>query len=147
MKRRHGFILAAALAAIVLMAVLITGILFAAGQETRTTRHAVLEQQVLAYAELVAGRAVASFDAATMSGAVQGDVSSFTPPRDDPLESTVFITKLDSALFLIVAEGRSAAADALRLRRRVGIIVRSVRGSFDAERVVRIDEQSWTALY
>lgn len=147
MNRRPAFALAAALAAIVLIAVLVTGVLFATGQESRATRYAILDQQAFAYAELAASRAIASFNTATMADAGAGDVTAYMPPRDDRLESTVFITKLDSALFFIVAEGRVAAADASRLRRRVGIVVRSTRDSSGIERVVRISEQAWAALY
>ncbi|MEJ7759485.1 MAG: hypothetical protein WKF55_07805 [Gemmatimonadaceae bacterium] len=147
MTRKPGFALAAALAAIVLIAVLITSVLFAAGQETRASRSSVLDQQIFAYAELAASRAVSSFNPATMSDASAGYVSIYRLPRDDLMESTVFITKLDSALFLIVAESRSGAADAIRLRRRVGINVRATRDSLGVERVVPIDNLSWTALY
>jgi len=147
MREQHGFALAAALAAIVLIAVLITGILFSAGQESRATRHAILDQQAFAYAELAASRAIASLNPATFAGASGGDAVTFTPPRDEPLESTVIITKLDTALVLVVAEGRIAAADAVRLRRRVAIVVRFTRDSTGTERVARIAENAWSALY
>lgn len=147
MMRRGGFALAAALAAIVLIAALVTGVLFAAGQETRATRHAILDRQTFAYAELVASRAIASLNPATMADSGVGATTTYEPSRDDSFASTVFITKLDSALFLVVAEGRIAAADALQLRRRVGIVVRAARDSSGAERVTRIGEQAWSALY
>ncbi|MDQ3082514.1 MAG: hypothetical protein M3R07_09910 [Gemmatimonadota bacterium] len=147
MRERHGFALAAALAAMVLIAVLITGILFSAGQESRTTRHAILDQQTFAYAELAASRAIESMSPATFADATAGDVITFTPPRDEPLESTVIMTKLDTTLVLVVAEGRIAAADALRLRRRVEIVVRFTRDSIGIERVARIAENAWSALY
>ncbi len=147
MSKQPGFALASALAAMVLMAVLITGILFSAGQESRATRHAILDQQTFAYAELAASRAIESMSPATFADARAGDVITFTPPRDDPLESTVIITKLDTALVLVVAEGRIAAADAVRLRRRVEIVVRIARDSIGIERVARIAENAWAALY
>jgi len=147
MSKQPGFALAAALAAMVLMAVLITGILFSAGQESRATRHAILDQQAFAYAELAASRAIASLSPAMFADASGGDAVTFTPPRDDPLESTVIITKLDTALVLVVAEGRIVAADAVRLRRRVEIVVRIARDSIGIERVARIAENAWAALY
>lgn len=147
MSNRPAFVLAAALAAIVLIAALITGILFASGQETRSTRHAILDQQAFAYAEVAAARAVASMNPATFVTADAGEVFTYTPARDDLFESTVFITKLDSSLVLVVAEGRVAAADAFRLRRRVEIVVRFTRDSAGIERVTRIPENAWAAMY
>lgn len=147
MKNRHAFALAAALAALVLIATMIAGILFAAGQETRSTRNAILSQQAFSYAELAAARALAELNPATLTDAAVGDVSTYTPASDDPLESTVFITKLDSSLVLVVAEGRVRAADAFRLRRRVEIVARVVRDSTGFDRVIRIPENAWAAMY
>lgn len=147
MRNRRAFALAAAMGALVLISVMITAILFAAGQETRATRHAILSQQALSYAELAAGRAIAGLNSATLGNASAGDVSTYAPAGDDLLESTVFITKLDSSLALVVAEGRIRAADALRLRRRVEIVVRVARDSAGIERVIRIPENAWAAMY
>lgn len=147
MTRRHGFALAAALAALVLITVLVTGVLFAAGQEARSTRHSILDQQAFAYAELAASRAIASMDFATFATANIGAVSVLTPPRDGLLESTVYITKLDSALARVVAEGRVSAADANQLRRRVEIVVRVARDSSGNSRALRIPSIAWSALY
>jgi len=147
MTDRRGIALAAALAAMVIIAVLVTGVLFAAGQETRSTRHGILEQQAFAYAELAASRAIASMNPETIANDSAGAVSVFTPSRDGLLESTVLITKLDSALASVVAEGRVAGADASRLRRRVEIVVRFARDSTGTIRTLRIPSIAWSALY
>jgi len=147
MTDRCGFALAAALAAMVLIAVLVTGVLFAAGQEARSTRHAIPDQQAFAYAEFAASRAIASMNLATYASASIGAVSVLTPARDGLLESTVYITKLDSALVRVVAEGRVSGADAARLRRRVEIVVRVTRDSSGTSRALRIPSIAWSALY
>lgn len=147
MTERPGFALAAAMAALILIAVMVTGILFAAGQESKATRHELHDQQALAYAELSAARAIASMNAAAFAGANAGDAFSYTPARDGPLESTVFITKLDTMLVRVVAEGRIVSADASQLRRRVEIVVHFTRDSSGSERAVRISGNAWSALY
>lgn len=147
MKQRAGFALVAAIAAIVMIAALVTAILFAAGQETRTSRYAILDNQVLAYAERAASRAIASFDAGMVSDRTTGSVAVYTLPRDDRVESRVFVTRLDSALFLVVSEASVVASDTPALRRRVGIVVQSTRDSLGVDRVSRVSGYAWSALY
>jgi len=149
MRVRRGFALVAALFSIVLMAVLVTGVLFSAGQEARTTRNQILDQQAFAYAELAASRAIANWNGPVGDSLNIGVTASYMPAPDPPLASTVFVTKLDSALFMIVAEGRVSAGGAPGLRRRVGVFVRSVPDSVNPPpgRVVRVNDHAWAALY
>ncbi|MEO5579921.1 MAG: hypothetical protein ABIR58_04630 [Gemmatimonadaceae bacterium] len=144
---RRAFALAAALAAIVIVTVLVTGVLFAAGQETRSTRYAILDQQSLSYAERAAARGIESLNIGALDNAAVGFVSIYKPPPDDLFESTVFITKLDSALYLVTGEAAVVAADANRLRRRVGILVTSTRDSSGIESAVRVRDHAWSVLY
>ena len=70
-----------------------------------------------------------------------------TPAADPPLESTVYITRLDSALFLVVAEGRVMVTGATRLKRRVSIAVRKSRDSSGVVRAFPLNAQSWAAIH
>jgi hypothetical protein len=146
-SRTQGFALAAALMALVLVAVMITGALFASSQETHASEAEVLETRAAAYAEHVVLTKIDSWDAVLCDALALGAVIIANPPADPPLESTVYITRLDSAVFLIVGEGRIASGGPLRIRRRIAIAVRIARDAQGVEQALRVSEQAWTALY
>ena len=147
MRARRGFAMATAIACVVLIAVLATAALFASTQETRATSAEVMDHQALAYAERVAVLAVAGWSCAACDSLPVGGVFMQSPPTDSPLESTIYTTRLDSALFLVVAEGRIVAAGATRLARRVSIAVRTSRDSSGITRAVPLSANSWAAIY
>ena len=147
MRQRLGFALAAALMALVLVAVMITGALFASSQETHASEAEVLETRAEAYAEQAALRKIDSWDPVLCDALALGAVIIANPPADPPLESTVYITRLDSAVFLVVGEGRIASGGQSRVRRRIAIAAKIVRDAQGAERALRLSEQAWTALY
>lgn len=147
LKGRRGFALAAALMAVVLIAMMITGILFAMSQETHAGEAEVLDARVVAYAERMVLKQIDSWNAASCDGLPPGSVLIENPPADLPLESTVYITRLDSAVFLVVGEGRIASSGAVRVRRRIAIAVRIARDAQGVEHALRVSEQAWTALY
>jgi len=148
MKLRSGFALAIALMALVLIAILVTGALFATSQETHVTEAKLLEARAAGYAERVVLDKVSSWNAAACDALPVGGVIRETPAADPPFESSVYITRLDSAVFFIVGEGRVTSSNgAQRIRRRVGVLVRTVRDTANAERARRVSEQAWTAIY
>lgn len=147
MKSRPAFALAAALLAIVLIAAMVTGALFAAHQETSATAAELADQQLGSYAERAALLAVSSWDCAECDAMQPGSVIVRNPSADPPLESTVYITRLGSALFLVTAEGRIASRAAIRLTRRVSIVVKTARDATGASRASRVSEHSWAAVY
>ena len=147
MRRRFGFALPVALAAIVLIAALATAGLFSSNQESLATRWDVLDHQASAYAEKSALATIAGWSCAGCDDLVRGGVLSETQAPDPPLESTVFITKLDSALYLVVGEGRVTSAGAARIRRRVAITVRTARDSLGVPRAFPLHPHSWSAVY
>lgn len=146
-EQRRGFALAAALMALVLVAVMITGALFASSQETHASAAEVLETRATAYAERSALRTIDSWNAISCDALAPGAVIIENPPADPPLESTVYITRLDSAVFLVVGEGRITSGRPLRVRRRIAIAVRIARDAQGVEHALRVSEQAWTALY
>ena len=63
------------------------------------------------------------------------------------MQSDAIVTKLDTALYLVTADGRMSAADAPGLRRRIGILVRTIRDGMQANPPVRVSGQAWSELY
>lgn len=147
MTKSRGFALAVALMAIVLIAVIVTGILFATAQETRSGEAEMLDSKASAYAELAALRAIANWKGRTCDALAVGAVLLESPPAEAPLESAVYITRLDSALFLVVGEGMVAARGATRVRRRVAIAVRIARDASGTSSALPLSEHAWVTLY
>jgi hypothetical protein len=145
--RKGGFVLVAALVTLVLIALLITGAFFASGQELGVGRNEIRDQQAFEFAEYALTHAIAGWDGPTRESMTVGQTTLLPPVMAEPLESSVFVTKLDTALFLVVAEGHIAASDALDLRRRVGIFIRSVVDGASVQPPVRLSEQAWSELY
>lgn len=143
----RGFALVAALMALVLIALLITGAFFASGQEVAIARNELRDQQAFAYAEYAVAHALESWGVSAAAAISTGQTFSFAPAPANRLESTVFITRLDTALYLVVAEGRVRSADAFGVRRRVGIVVRTVRDGVAINPPVRVNEQAWAEMY
>ncbi len=144
---RPGFALVAVLVALVLIALLITGAFFASGQEVTVARNELRDQQAFAFTEYTLARTLESWDGSTADAMTAGQTLLFAPAPVNRLESTVFITKLDTALYLVVAEGRVGTPDAVGVRRRVGIVVRTVRDGAPINPPVRVTEQAWVEMY
>lgn len=147
MRARAGFALAAALVGIVLIAVLVTASLFASTQETHASAAEVLDQQAAAYAERAALATIAFWSCPECDAMRVGGVIIQSPAPSPPLESTVFITRLDSALFLVTGEARVMSAGVARVRRRVSIAVKTARDSLGVLRAFRISGEAWAATY
>lgn len=147
MRPRAGFVLVAAIVAVVLIAALVTGAMFAANQETSATSAGILHQQASSYAERAAIATLAQWDCAACDSLAVGGVLVRGSASDPPLESTVYVTRLDSALFLVTAEGRVASEAGLRLSRRVSIVVKIARDTTGAFRASRVSEHAWAAVY
>ncbi len=145
--RRRGFVLVAAIVALVLIALLITGAFFASAQDLAVTRAELRDQQAFAYAEFSLANSLQSWDATARENMSVGETVTLQPAADPPLESSVFITKLDTALYMVVAEGRMQTADAYELRRRVGIMARTVLNGARVSPPERVAEQAWSELY
>ena len=144
---RRGFVLVAAIVALVLIALLITAAFFASSQDLAVTRAELRDQQAFAYAEFALASSLQSWDATTAQTMSVGQTATIQSTTDPPLESSVFVTKLDSALYNVLAEGRLQAADAYALRRRVGLTVRTVVNGAPVSTPERVSGQAWSELY
>ncbi|MFN2602313.1 MAG: hypothetical protein ABR582_06095 [Gemmatimonadaceae bacterium] len=138
--------LVAALVALVVIALLITGAFFASGQDFAVTRAQLRDQQVFAYAEYAAAHALENWDAAARELMSIGQTQTAQSTTDSPLESTVLVTRLDSLIYAITSEARIVTVDGTGLKRRIGITVLTSR-SGGAARPVRVPEQPWAELY
>lgn len=143
---RKGFVLIATLVALIIIALLITGAFVAGGEDFAVSRAELRDQQTFAYAEFAVARALSGWSAAAVNLMPIGSTITVASTSDSPLEASVFVTRLDSALYSAVSEARLTSADGNRLRRRVGIIVTTVQnGARNPPR--RIPEQAWSELY
>lgn len=144
---RAGFALVAALVALVLIAVLVTGALFASNQESSSASAQLDDQKVLAYAERSALETAVNWTCPECDLLPVGSVIIRNPVASPPLESTVYITRLDSAVFLVTGEGRISETGASTVRRRVSIAVTITRDSLGTSSSSRIAGDSWIAAY
>jgi hypothetical protein len=147
MKRRAGFVLVAALVALVIIALLITGALFASGQDLAIAHNELRDHQALGAAEWASARAVESWDGPARESMRPGQTVRLPGVSNGVFESTTFVTRLDTALYEVVAESRIISEGTSGLRRRVGIVVRTIRDGTPVNPPLRVSEQAWTALY
>jgi Tfp pilus assembly protein PilX len=143
--RRRGFVLAAALLVIVLIAVLVAGVLFATIEEGRIAAGAQLRDRALTGAESALSGAIAGWiDRSAQPIGVGGrELSTIS---DGPTSVALTITRLDSTLYSLVAQARSTSSDRAAMR-RIGVVI-SVRKSVDgAIHVDTISERWWSELF
>lgn len=145
--KRPGFALASALVALVLIAVLVTGALFASSQESRSAGTQLVDQKVFAFAERSALETAVNWTCPECDLLPVGSVIIRNPVSQPPLESTVYITRLDSAVFLVTGGGRISEFGASTVRRRVSIAVKITRDSLGISTSSRIAGDSWIAAY
>ena len=142
---RRGFVLAAALLVLVLIAVLVAGVFFATLEESRIADAARLRDRALLAAEKAIEGAIDGWtDKSGQPIGVGGrELSTIT---DGSSSVTLIITRLDSVLFSLVAQARSTSSDRAAMR-RIGVII-SVRktadGSIDVD---PISERWWSELF
>jgi Tfp pilus assembly protein PilX len=142
-----GFILVAAIVALVIIALIVTGAFFASGQELVVARNELRDQQAFAYAEYAAAQALETWNASARDSMIAGQTQAVATFTRGLLESDVLVTRLDTALYLVTADGKLRSTDAFGLRRRVGIIVRTIQGGASVNPPVRVSGQAWSELY
>lgn len=145
-KSHHeGFVLMAALLAIVLIGALAAGALFAATEDTRAGAAGVGRDVALIAAESAIGITIRDRTPAlpAVIGAT-GTTSARVDASGAPV--IVYITRLDSTTYWIVSDvvanpGRWGA------RRRIGVVVMSVPGADGSITMDPISERSWAELF
>jgi type II secretory pathway pseudopilin PulG len=142
---RRGFILAAALLVMVLVAALIAGVFFATMEETHIADTASSREAALIAAESAIETAIGSWaDRNTQQIGVAGqELSTISVSA---MSVALIITRLDSALYSIVAQAGSASSK-IGAMRRIGVIV-GVRNAIDHSILVDpIPERWWSELF
>jgi Tfp pilus assembly protein PilV len=124
LRSRPGFALAIALAAIVIIGAIITGMFFASTQDYRISRNSAMQARALTAAEY-------GLNSVTTSGqwnpvwntATNGLVATQSFLPGDGAFDTVRVTKLNSGMFMLTSTGRVGPASGAQARHRVGALV------------------------
>jgi hypothetical protein len=138
-------VLLAALLAIVLIGALVTGVMFATTEDTMAGSAGVEREAALIAAESAIAMVVTDSAAALPPTiGVSGTTS-----RSIDVEGravTIYITRLDSTLFVIVGE---AVANSSRsgARRRVGVLVNAVHRAEGSTSIDLISRRAWSELF
>ena len=141
----EGFVLVGALLAIVLIGALVAGALFAATEETKAAATGVARDVALIGAESAIG--ITMRDRSPDLPAVIGTAGTTSSRVDGPGGPVlVFITRLDSAIYWIVADV-VANPDHSGARRRIGVVVTSVQASDGSIVIDPISERWWAELF
>jgi Tfp pilus assembly protein PilX len=142
--RSRGFALAIALLAVVLIAALLAALFFAVGEETRTGAAIASRDDALAAAETAIN---ASLDQLRMGAPEQavGAVEASSRPAGE-LSSVVYVTRLDSSLFWLVAAVRDDRNASVSVR-RIGVLASASGRAEDSIRIVRVTRRGWSELY
>jgi hypothetical protein len=142
---RRGFALAAALLAVVLIDALVAGVLFAITEETRAGavgvgREVALNACESAIAMTVTDPGLRLPDSVGVGGTISRHVGGLGP------EIIVYITRLDSALYSMVAESVPEPGSTGE-RRRVGVAVKSSIAADHSIAIDPISERPWFELF
>jgi hypothetical protein len=144
-RPRKGFALAAALLVLLLVSALVTGAFVAATEETKVGLAGMERHLAFVAAESAIEMTIATFRPDTT--AAVGLAGTKTIPIGD-LEAPVivYVTRLDSALYWIVADAGASPVEA-RASRRIGVVVRAVATPDHSIIIDRISERWWSELF
>jgi len=142
---REGFALAAALFAVVLIAGLVAVVFFGTIEETRMGSALAERRGALDAAESAIELTVSDF--APSFGKPVG-IGGTESRRVDGLSVPVivYITRLDSSLYWLVAEARGVSPGS-GVGRRIGVVVRSAADTNHSIAIDRISERGWSDLF
>jgi type II secretory pathway pseudopilin PulG len=137
-----GFALPAALLMILLIASLIAGVLGAITEETRIGVAASDRQHALWSAESAVELTIA---------AVPDDSMRLGETRSRPVDGLgvpvmVYVTRLDSSRYWLVADAGSASPNS-GIARKVGVVVRATKRADRSMTIDRISERAWSELF
>ena len=142
--RRDGFALIAAILAVLLMSALVASVFFAADEETRAGAAASRRVQ----AEGVAEEAVVNAAMQLRAGSQQLPTVGATNVVSDAdrAGTVVYITRLDSTLFSIVAQVASTPI-AAGASTRIGLVVSRSAGADGSIKIDLLPDHAWSELF
>jgi hypothetical protein len=145
MSNHDGFVLVGVMLAIVLIGALMAGALFAVTEDTRAGATGVARDVALIAAESAIGMTMRDrpADLPVVIGTA-GTTASRVEWSGVPV--IVYITRLDSALYWVVADV-AADPDRSGARRRIGIVVTSVHAPDGSISIDPISERWWAELF
>ena len=144
-RRRKGFALAAALLVLLLVSALVTGVFVAATEETRIGIAGVERHLAFVAAESAIETTVASFRPDTTDAIGLGGTKTIAI-GDLDVPVIVYVTRLDSTLYWIVADAGASPVEA-RASRRIGVVVRAIAAPDHSIIIDRISERWWSELF
>jgi len=144
-RSRKGFALAAALLVLLLVSALVTGVFVAATEETRLGIVGMERHVAFTAAESAIEMTIATFRADT-SAAIGLAGTKTIPIGDLEAPVIVYVTRLDSTLFWIVADAGASPVEA-RASRRIGVVVKAFAAPDHSIIIDRISERWWSELF
>ena len=142
---RSGFALPAVLIALLLIAALIAGVFNGTTEEKRIGAAAAERQAALVTAESAIEMTIAALSSSADDPMGVGETRSRQiEGRDAP--AVVYITRLDSSFYWLVAEAGSISPNS-GIVRRIGVVVRATNGSEHSITIDRISERAWSELF
>ncbi|MEO8911215.1 MAG: hypothetical protein ABI408_13460 [Gemmatimonadaceae bacterium] len=144
-RHRDGFVLVSALLAVVLIGALAVGVLFATTEATRAGRTSAIREGALLASEsaLVMFISGPGSELPTSLGPA-GTISHRIDEGDWQL--IVYITRLDSAMYWIVAEAQGRLSNS-GAGKRVGVVVRATARDDHSITIDPISEFAWSELF
>lgn len=144
-SNREGFVLVAALLAIVLIGALVAGALFAVTEDTKAGATGLARDVALLAAESAIG--ITMRDRGTELPMVIGTAGTTSFRVDGSgVPAVVYITRLDSTIYWIVADV-APNPDRSGARRRIGVVVMSVQAPDGSTTIDPISERWWAELF
>jgi hypothetical protein len=145
MQPRKGLALLAALLVLLLVSALVTGVFVAATEETKVGIAGVERHLAFVAAESAIEMTIATFPADTSAAIGLAGTKTI---RVEDLEApvVVYVTRLDSALYWIVADAGASPLEA-KASRRIGVVVRAIAAPNHSIVIDRISERWWSELF
>jgi Tfp pilus assembly protein PilX len=142
---RKGFALAAALLALMLIAALIPGVFYATTDEARIGTASAERQLALSAAESAIETTLAGWAATAIAPMPVGETSSARLDWSGvPVQ--IYVTRLDSTLYWIVAEAGTVSSTS-GVTRRIGAVISAQIAPGGSITIDRISERWWSELF
>jgi Tfp pilus assembly protein PilX len=131
--------------AVLLIAALIAGAFSATNEETRIGSAAAGRQLALLSAESAIERAITELSLAPEDSTSVGETRS-NPVVELGVPAVVYVTRLDSSLYWLVAQAGSPSSTS-GVTRRIAVVVRVTTKSGHSITIDRIPERAWSELF
>jgi Tfp pilus assembly protein PilX len=131
--------------AVLLIAALIAGAFNAVTEETRIGAAAADRQHALVSAESALEVVVSEQAASPLDSTVPGETR-FRVIEGLEVPVVVYVTRLDSSLYWLVADA-GASSSRSGIARRIGVVVRATKGPAGSMTIDRISERGWSELF